>query len=170
MSVDSLRVGDCGKVVIGIGGLAIRQSHAGLIITHALGSCLGVTAWDATNRIGGMLHAQLPLAQQNQQRAATQPSLFVDLGLTLLLKHVIDLGADRRRLRLVVAGGANMNAGGNDVFQIAARNLTVFRKTLWRESLVVAAEEVGGGVPRTMTLRLDSGETIIDSQGQRRAI
>lgn len=170
MSVDSARCADAGRVVIGIGGLVVRQSQAGVIVTHALGSCLGIAVYEKANRIGGMLHAQLPLSGQNPQRAAVAPTFFVDLGLRMLLQAVADLGADRKKLRLTVAGAANMTASTTDIFQIANRNLTVFRKTLWQEGLLVAGEDVGGVIPRTMTLQLDSGQTVIESQGQRHVL
>ena len=30
------------RVVLGIGGLAVHRGDAGLIVTHALGSCVGM--------------------------------------------------------------------------------------------------------------------------------
>jgi chemotaxis protein CheD len=161
---------DAGRVVIGIGGLAVRRAGAGTIITHALGSCLGIAVWDPHQRIGGMLHAQLPLAQLNPDRARESPTLFVDLGLNLLFKSAIEMGARKAALRVTVAGGANVTGSVASQFDIANRNLTVLRKLLWQQGVLVAGEDTGGGHPRTMSLNLATGETLVEGQGRRSAL
>jgi chemotaxis protein CheD len=169
--VDGSVTDDIGRQVIGIGGLKVCRGTAGYIVTHALGSCLGVTVWDPLRHIGGMLHAQLPIAQLNPDRAKTHPALFVDLGIPMLIEAAVKLGAEKRRLRIVVAGGANMTASmANDLFNIATRNLTSLRKVCWRDSLLIAAEDTGGVLPRTMTLSFIDGTITIESQGARRIL
>lgn len=158
---------DAGRVVLGIGGLAVRRAAAGSLVTHALGSCLGIAVHDKQQQVGGMLHAQLPLGQLSPDRAKDSPSLFVDLGLQLLVKAVQDLGCSRRGLRVVVAGGANVTGSIANQFDIANRNLTVMRKVFWQLGILVAAEDTGGGLPRTMTLDLATGTTHLESQGRR---
>ena len=168
---DALPTGDIGRVVIGIGGLTVRRGTAGHIVTHALGSCLGVTVWDPLQKIGGMLHAQLPIAQLNPDRAKTHPALFVDLVIPMLIDAALKMGAEKRRLRIAVAGGANMTASAaNDLFNIATRNITSLRKVCWRDSLLITAEDTGGAQPRTMTLFFNDGSTTIESQGARRIL
>jgi chemotaxis protein CheD len=158
---------DAGRVVVGIGGIEARQADRGVIITHALGSCLGVVVYDPYARVGALLHAQLPLAQLNPDLARQAPGRFVDLGIPSLFQAAINLGADRRRLRVTVAGAANMVATTNDLFNIASRNLTVMRKIFWQQGVLVAGEDTGGTSPRTMSLLLDTGETLIETQGRR---
>ncbi len=165
MSLDTIP--DAGRVVVGIGGLEARRADRGMIITHALGSCLGIVVYDPHARIGAMLHAQLPMGQLNAELARQNPERFVDLGIPLLFKAAVDLGANRRLLRVTVAGAANMIATTNDLFNIATRNLTVMRKLFWQQGVLLAAEDTGGTSPRTMTLKLDTGETVIDSQGRK---
>ena len=165
MSPDSHQ--DAGRVVIGIGGIEARRADRGTIITHALGSCLGIVVYDAQARVGAMLHAQLPLGQLNADLARESPGRFVDLGIPLLFQAAVALGANRRLLRVTVAGAANMIATTNDLFNIATRNLTVMRKVFWQQGILLAGEDTGGTSPRTMTLRLDTGETVIDSQGRK---
>jgi chemotaxis protein CheD len=160
---------DAGRVVLGIGGLAVRRAAAGSLVTHALGSCLGIVVHDRVGQIGGMLHAQLPLAQLSPERAKDSPSLFVDLGIQLLFKALTQLGADKRHLRITVAGGASIAAAAN-TFDIANRNLTIMRKMFWQMGLLVAGEDTGGGQPRTMSLDFATGTTLIESQGRRTAL
>jgi len=156
---------DAVRTVIGIGGLAGRRG--GTIVTHALGSCLGLCAIDRTAHVGAMIHSQLPVSAKNPQRAAENPALFTDLALGLVLAEAEREGADRRRLRLCLAGGANVNAVCNVLFNIAKQNLTVMRKVLWQASMLLDAEDTGGTAPRTVFMNLDTGVITIESAGKR---
>lgn len=167
MAVPEPLVDDAGRVVLGIGGLAVRRAAAGSLVTHALGSCLGIAVYDRLHQVGGMLHAQLPMGQLNPERARESPSLFVDLGLLLLFKAVAELGGVKRNLRVTVAGGANVTGPIASQFDVANRNLTVMRKLFWQQGILVAGEETGGGIPRTMSLDFATGMTLIESQGRR---
>jgi chemotaxis protein CheD len=84
-----------------------------------------------------------------------------------LFTALFQLGAKKGNLRIVVAGGANVTGGAPNQFDIANRNLTVMRKVFWQMGLLAAAEDTGGGLPRTMTLDLASGLVQLESQGRR---
>ena len=51
------------------------------IITYALGSCLGITAYDPVAKVGGLLHVMLPLSSIDPGKASQRPYMFVDTGL-----------------------------------------------------------------------------------------
>ena len=42
----------------------------------------------------------------------------------------------------------------------------VLRKVLWKNNILIKAQDVGGTAPRTMQLRIDTGITTIKSQGR----
>lgn len=154
--------------VIGIGGLEVVRAEAGVIVTHALGSCLGVTVFDPTARIAGMLHAQMPTSLKSPDLARSDPARFVDLGMDLMLRRCQELGGDRRRLRLAVAGAANMSGSTSPLFDIGQQNLTALRKVLWRVGLLIAAEDTGGAHPRTMYIDVASGRTTVQTGAARK--
>ena len=156
--------------VIGIGGLEVVRADHGTIVTHALGSCLGVTVFDPAMRVGGMLHAQMPTSLKSPDLARTDPARFVDLGTDLLIRRAQELGADKRRLRLAVAGGANMSASASPLFDIGVQNLTALRKALWRIGVLVAAEDTGGSIPRTLHLDLATGRTTVQTGASRKEL
>ena len=166
MSVTS----DIGRQVIGIGGMAVGQGSAGMIITHALGSCVGITLWCRQTNIGAMIHAQLPVAAKSPGLAAERPGIFVDTGLALLLAEVVKRGANRRSLRVCLAGGANVGGLTNDLFNIGAKNVTIARKILWQERLLIAGEETGGHIPRTIQLNFNDGSVTLSSGGVSRTL
>ncbi len=150
------------KVVVGIADLKFSTDPAESIITYALGSCLGVTVYDPTARIGGMLHLMLPESTIDPSKAAENPYRFVDTGIPLLFKGAYKLGADKTRLIVKVAGGANPLGGGDhDYFQIGRRNMTALRKLLFRNGVLIKAEDTGGSDSRTMTLDVATGAVML---------
>lgn len=156
--------------VIGIGGLLVQRADAGVIITHALGSCIGVAVHDPYAHVGGMLHAQMPTSLKSPDLARSDPGRFVDLGVPLLVQQAVAAGADKRRLRITVAGAANMSGAANPLFDIGQQNLTALRKALWRLGALISAEETGGSIPRTFSLDLASGAATVQSGAERRQL
>ena len=97
------------------------------IVTHALGSCLGLMVYDPVAHVGGLLHAMLPLSKINPQKAEANPYMFVDKGVPCLFKEVYGLGGEKERL-IVKAAGCGSPIGKNEMFKIGERNYTVLKK------------------------------------------
>jgi chemotaxis protein CheD len=153
-------------VVVGVADLAVSDDPNETLVTYALGSCLGVAAWDRQARVGGLLHYMLPASSVNPEKALANPAMFGDSGLTAFLERLFHLGATRRHLVLKLAGGAEIN--GPDSFEIGKRNLLLARRLLWKNDLAPQAEAVGGRIGRTMRLEMGSGKVLIkDPQGER---
>jgi chemotaxis protein CheD len=56
------------------------------------------------------------------------------------------------------------------IFNIGERNNTVVRKMLWKNNILISGEDVGGSVPRTMSLDLATGKTVLKMNGGEREI
>jgi chemotaxis protein CheD len=152
-------------VVVGVGEWAVSASVTDSLVTYSLGSCIGLALYDPVARVGGLLHAQLPLSTLDPSRAATHPGMFTDTGVTALLQGLFDAGAKRQSVIATVAGGGrNMDRSG--FFRIGERNYTVLRKLLWKNEILIAAEDVGGEASRTMRLDMASGRTLIRNEGR----
>lgn len=157
------------QLTIGIGEMAVTKSPDDVIVTHALGSCLGITIYDPVANVGGMLHALLPSQDDKEAKSAKKPTFYVDAGTALLFKACYELGAKKQRLIVKVAGGASTKTDPDkDMFQIGRRNFTAFRKILWKNGVLINKHDVGGTEPRTMTLIMVDGEVEISSQGKTR--
>src|SRR5690554_4204154 len=104
------------RVVVGVGDMAVSSNPSVIISTYALGSCVGVVALDPVVQVGGMLHIMLPDSTLTPEKAAKQPSMFADTGMRAFLKSIYGLKGDRRRLRIFLAGGANV-LSGSDFFK-----------------------------------------------------
>lgn len=134
------------------------------LVTYSLGSCLGIAIYDATARVGGLLHVMLPDSRIDAAKAATLPFMFVDSGVPKLFQAAYSLGADRRRLVVKVAGGAQL-LDPQKVFNIGERNAQVFSELLVRNGYTVHARDVGGLASRTMRLDMTTGKISIKSPG-----
>ncbi len=151
--------------VIGIAEMKVTNSPEDVLVTYSLGSCVGVSLYDPAVGVGGMIHCMLPLSKIDPAKAEANPCMFTDVGVANLIQAVFDMGADRRRLVAKVAGGASL-LDEKGLFKIGERNYTVLRKILWKNNIMVAAEDVGGSASRTMHLYMESGRTTIKSGGK----
>jgi len=153
---------------VSVADMKLTTSGEDLLITHSLGSCLGVIIYDAVASVGALLHVMLPLSTINPEKAVDNPYMFVDTGVPRLLNECYKMGAKKGNLVVKVAGGAKIGAAAQsgDFFAIGSRNVTVFRKILWKNGLMCKAADVGGTRPRTLSLDMNTGEVLIRSDGQ----
>jgi chemotaxis protein CheD len=152
--------------IVGVGEMRISKEGSDLLVTHGLGSCLGIVVHDPVAQVGGLLHAMLPTAALNPDKAKAQPGMFVDTGVRELLYQMVCSGAAIGRLILKVAGGATMQIENEERLAIGRRNYLTLKKFLWQFDLLVQAEDVGGELPRTMVFEVGSGRVRLSSRGQ----
>jgi chemotaxis protein CheD len=160
------------KHTIGVAEMHVSNSAEDLLITHSLGSCLGIVLFDAVAGVGGMLHAMLPTSQINPEKARENPCMFIDSGVPHLFRQCYELGATKRNLTIKVAGGAVTAAGQQreDMFSIGSRNMTILRKLLWKNGVMLKAADVGGSSPRTLSLDMSNGEVLVRINGTATAL
>ena len=155
--------------VVQVSDAKVSRDPSEVILTHSLGSCIGVSLYDATTRIGGMLHYQLPDSKMNPDRARENPFMFADTGLMLLIRKLETLGAKKKLLQVKIAGGASMDTGPKG-FDIGKRNCLAMRKLLWKLGMFLNAEEVGGSSPRNLYLDIADGTVTMKSNGQTKSL
>ncbi len=139
--------------------LKVSATPDARLVTYALGSCLGITAWDPVARVGGMLHVMLGASQIDEAKARANPAMFVDTGVPELFRSCYRLGAVKQRMIVKVAGGAHAGPSEEeDRFQIGKRNVIALRKLLWKNGVLIEAIDVGGfQLSRTVSLDVTSG-------------
>jgi len=156
------------QFVVPIGDMRIGQTP-NLLVTDALGSCLCLTVYDTVTRVGGLLHAMLPLSKINSEKAAINPFMFVDTGIQELFQALSEIGIHKDRW-VVKAAGCGNPMGAKEVFKIGERNYRVLQEMLSKEGIRLAAEDVGGTISRKVDLDLASGQTIVCSNGKTRVL
>jgi chemotaxis protein CheD len=151
-------------MTVNISDAKVSADPEAVLATYSLGSCIGLTLWDPAAKVAGMLHFQLPTSTMDEQRARQNPYMFADTGFKLLLDEVVRQGGDRKRLKVRMAGAAQM-LGDSALFDIGRRNHAAMRKILWQNRMFVDKEHVGGTLPRTMYLAVADG-TLTIKMGQ----
>lgn len=151
-------------IVVGVADLAVAKGPGVNIVTHALGSCIGVTIFDPTIYVGGMLHFMLPDSKINADKADGSPAMFADTGIPMLFKRAYELGAKKENLIVCAAGGAEVLADSGH-FKIGSRNRTVLRKIFWKNNVLLSADDTGGNHSRTLHLSLDDGRVAVRNRG-----
>ena len=150
---------------IGIADMKVSDDRGVTLVTHSLGSCIGLAVYDPVAKVGGMLHYMLPESQLNPEKAKTTPLMFADTGIPILFKSCYKLGAVKGRMIVKVAGGSQvMDESG--IFNIGKRNYAALRKIFWRNKVIIDGEDVGGAVNRTMRLSIATGQLSLKVSGQ----
>jgi chemotaxis protein CheD len=151
---------------VGVADMKISGVTSDMLITYALGSCLGITAYDFRLKRAGLLHCMMPDSSMDKEKAAGNPFLYVDSGMKVMLNDFYKNGSLKRDIIIRVAGGASSKMStGEDFFQIGRRNFVSLRQFLWNEGLMLKAYDVGGYSSRTVTLEVETGKMLVKSKG-----
>jgi chemotaxis protein CheD len=142
--------------VVGVADMVVSNDSSAEIVTYSLGSCLGITIYDPHKKIGGLLHLMLPDSKIDPAKAVSAPFMFVDTGVPRLFHAAYQLGADRGRLIVKVAGGAQL-LDQQGIFNIGSRNVDAVAKLFAQNGFKAQATDVGGLSSRTVRLDLTNG-------------
>jgi chemotaxis protein CheD len=152
------------SLVVGVADMVVSNDPGAELVTYSLGSCLGITIYDPLKKVGGLLHIMLPDSKIDAVKAASAPFMFVDTGVPRLFQAACNLGAERRRLVVKVAGGAQL-LDEKGVFNIGERNQQALTGLLARNGYAIHAWDVGGLSSRTLRMDLTTGSVTIKTPG-----
>ncbi len=152
------------KTIISVSDAKASNDPADLLATYSLGSCIGVCLYDSATHSGGLLHYQLPDSKIDPERAQEKPFMFADTGMKLLIDKLVSMGANKKRMQIKIAGGAEMNTGPKG-FNIGKRNYLAIRKILWKNGMFIDAEDIGGFSPRNIYMNIADGSVTVRSDG-----
>jgi chemotaxis protein CheD len=130
------------------------------LVTYSLGSCLGVMIYDPVVHVGGLIHIMLPEANTEKNSKNFNPLKYVDSGIPLLFKEAYKYGAQKKRMKVSVAGGAQI-LDDSGFFNIGKRNMATLRKLFWKNGVMIEKEHVEGTVSRTVRLHMKDGTVTI---------
>ncbi|MDE7245075.1 MAG: chemotaxis protein CheD [Oscillospiraceae bacterium] len=151
------------KITVGIADMQIGKGND-VLITYALGSCIGLCFHDPVLKLGALLHIMLPL---NMEPGRKNPLKYADSGIRETLRQLEMKGAQRSRITVKIAGGAKMfEVNGGSLGNIGQRNIESVHTILRRENVRLLGEQVGGSVARTLLFDVDSGQSCVRSFGK----
>ena len=144
-------------LVVGISDYKLAR-NPNVIVTYALGSCVGICLYDKQLKIGGLSHIMLPESSMFSKNDINRMK-FADTAIVDLVRDLVKFGADRRRLTAKIAGGAQMFEvqQGSLVGTIGDRNISSVKSTLQSLKIPIIAEDTGLNYGRTVYFDLDTG-------------
>lgn len=151
------------SMMVGLAEVKVCTSPGGVLVALGLGSCIGVCVYDPQTGVAGLAHIVLP----SSGGETNSPGKYADTAIPLLLERVEREGAAIRRLRVALAGGAqlfNFN-GSNGRLEIGARNIQAVQEILASKGMRVMASDLGGSVGRTVHFHQE-GQIRVKSIGQ----
>jgi chemotaxis protein CheD len=151
-------------VAVGLGELRVSRDPQDVLVSYGLGSCVGIGLYDPVLHIAGLLHALLPAHSNDADGCSPK---YVDSGVQALLDEMTCAGADRNRLVVRMAGGANMLVapGFSQTLNIGARNVEAAYAALQGLRLKISGQEVGGNTGRTVRFYVANGRMTIRTIG-----
>ena len=152
------------KLVVGIADMKMARQN-GMLITYALGACIGICLYDPKIQLAALVHIMLPL---NMETGRKTPLKYADTGITETLRQMEAKGGARSRIVAKIAGGAKMFevAGGGSLGNIGQRNIESTHMILRREGIRLLREDVGGAVARTLLFDAATGQACVRSYGK----
>lgn len=154
---------------VGIAEMKLSTNDEDILVAPNLGSCLALVAYDSSAHVGGVIHCLLPSSASDMSKAKENPCMYVDTGVALLLSELIKAGAKKNALQMVAVGCSAIN-DKQSMFEIGKKNFTILRKLLWKNSLLLKAEDVGGEHSRTVSLKIATGEVWLKALGEEKRL
>ena len=155
------------KLIIGIADMKMAKGE-GMLVTYALGSCIGICLHDPVLKLGALVHIMLPV---NMEAGRKTPMKYADTGIRETLRLMESKGASRNRITAKIAGGAKMfEVGSSSLGNIGQRNIESVHMNLKKEGIRLLKEDVGGTVARTLLFDVNSGLGCVCSYGRQELI
>jgi len=146
-------------VAIGLGEMHVSTDTNTVLACLGLGSCIGVSAYDPTARVGAMAHIVLP--QGGELDCQRNPAKFANSALPYMVSEMEKKGAMKRRIIIKIAGGAKIisNVPAKSILDIGDRNITAIKIAFAEHQLTIHAEDLMGKLGRSMWLHIETGVT-----------
>lgn len=134
-----------------MGEMVVSTTPGAELVAIGLGSCIGLVLADLRLGIAGLAHIVLPDSMGKPGPVAK----FANLAVPALIEKLIAAGAERRHLRAVLIGGAQMFITGSTM-EIGVRNTLAVRTALGAAGIPIYSEDVGGSSGRTARVVIGS--------------
>lgn len=143
-------------ITIGISDLKAAKAPD-ILVTYALGSCVGICLYDKQVQVAGLSHIMLPSSKETSGAGPLNKHKFADTAIADLLIKMAFLGASRPRIVAKIAGGAQMFASVSGSFNIGERNVQAVKQVLAAMHIPIVAQETGENFGRTLYFSAETG-------------
>lgn len=145
-------------IVVGISDMKIAK-EPDVLITYALGSCVGTCLYDPALRLAGLSHILLPEAAIC--KTDNNVMKYADTAIVELVRLMERAGALRMRLTAKIAGGAKMFATTGT--GMGERNIVAVRAELQKLGIRIIGDDTGSNYGRTVEFHPEDGSVLVKS-------
>ncbi|MGL5972764.1 MAG: chemotaxis protein CheD [Oscillospiraceae bacterium] len=145
-------------IKIGIADMKIGKDQD-VLVTYALGSCVGICMYDKFLKIGGLSHILLPAHTKRPDGTLEDTMKYGDTAIIDMLQKMEKMGCKRANITTKIAGGAQMFNLSNtsSVSNMGAKNLIVVKKVLNSLNIPIVSHDVGKNYGRTLFFSISDG-------------
>lgn len=153
-------------ITVGIADMKYTRNE-GILITYALGSCVGVCLYDPVVKVAAMIHVMLPMKLEGSKDSNIYK--FANTGILETLKKMQVFGAVKSRITAKIAGGAKMFdvPDGLSFGNIGLRNVESVKQVLKSQNISIIGENVGGNYARTLLFDSSNGLGVLRTYGKK---
>lgn len=147
------------QIVVGISDQKIAHCPD-ILVSYALGSCVGICLYDTVLHIGGLAHILLPDSNMAVNGEVNEYK-FADTAIRRLLYNLEAYGCSRYRLVAKISGGSNMFISQGK--SVGEKNVEAVKRELARLHIKIVAEDTGGSHGRTLEFHTVDGSLWVKS-------
>lgn len=148
------------KIFLNPGDIVVTKESC--ILETVLGSCISICIWDSKNSVAGMNHFVFSEEYKNKETEKT--GKYGKISTCYMIKSMMEMGANIKNMRAVIAGGAKNTHLGPEV-GIENRKLAI--RVLEHYGIEILKEETGGERGRKVTFNSKTGEININYINER---
>lgn len=148
--------GHSGNVYLKPGEVIISKNP--ILVSTILGSCIAVTIFSPSKKIGAICHAMYPCNPTDDVNVQ-----YVNSAIRYVYKKMLKY-AGKTDLIVKIFGGAKVLAGGEyveDRMTIGEQNISQAQKTLAELGLAIASSDMGGGRGRKLLFSIKTGDVYL---------
>ena len=147
------------RVIVGLADYKVCRAPV-VLATLSLGSCIGVTLYEKSQKIGGLAHIMLP--DSSIHSSNSMPNKFADTAIPAMLDNLVKAGAKQTLIKAKIFGGANMFSGimTHRILDIGAKNVMATKNILYGLHIPIVAEDTGENFGRSIEIDLETGRVL----------
>ena len=137
---------------VGVGEVVVSGDKI-VLRSIALGSCIGLTSYDITRKVGGMAHIMLPGRAPGN---AVEKRRYAADAIEDMLSRMVQMGCSLGDIKACLVGAANVLAREDDT--ICQSNIDSVTRILEKRGIDICACALGGLFRKSVSIDLETGE------------
>ena len=139
-----------------------------VVVSTVLGSCVSITMFHKTLRIGAICHGLMPVCNHtrgdNCRKTCPEPYKFIDCAFMYMKEKFQSLSMNQDEIEIKLFGGAEILVHNNHnpgQLSIGEKNIRTAMKLINQEGYTITASDTGGPVGRKLFFLAHEGDVFL---------